>query len=115
MAISFSYMHYEGYLIALIQILMELWSCKLSLIFQIDTFSVPGSKNCEKCCHCHDGLRSKVGADFKGVNLLQMQVQLNEDKDLLQQDKAQISQDLKLFLAPVREKLLQFEQELKER
>jgi hypothetical protein len=44
-----------------------------------------------------------------------MQVQLNDEKDLSQQDKLQISQDLKLFLQPVREKLLQFEQELKDR
>lgn len=44
-----------------------------------------------------------------------MEVQLSEEKDLLQQDKLQIIQDLKLFLQPVREKLLQFEQELKDR
>ncbi|KAK3221188.1 hypothetical protein Dsin_008213 [Dipteronia sinensis] len=46
---------------------------------------------------------------------LQMQVRLSEEKDLLQPDKVQISQDLKLFLSPVREKLVQFEQELKDR
>ncbi|CAK7345865.1 unnamed protein product [Dovyalis caffra] len=52
---------------------------------------------------------------FGELDDLQMQVQLNEEKDLSQQDKQQISQDLKLFLQPVRAKLLQFEQELKDR
>ncbi|KAA3471617.1 Activator of 90 kDa heat shock ATPase [Gossypium australe] len=45
-----------------------------------------------------------------------MAVQLSEEKDFVQQDKQQIIQDLKKsFLQPVREKLLQFEQELKDR
>ena len=44
-----------------------------------------------------------------------MEVQLNDVKDLTEQDKQTISQDLKLFLQPVREKLLQFEQELRDR
>ncbi|TXG61168.1 hypothetical protein EZV62_012531 [Acer yangbiense] len=52
---------------------------------------------------------------FGELDELQMQVQLSEEKDLLQPDKLQISQDLKLFLSPVREKLVQFEQELKDR
>ncbi|WRX34065.1 Activator of Hsp90 ATPase AHSA1-like [Theobroma cacao] len=52
---------------------------------------------------------------FGELDDLQMEVQLSEEKDLLQQDKLQIIQDLKLFLQPVREKLLQFEQELKDR
>lgn len=42
-------------------------------------------------------------------------MRLGEEKDLLHQDKLQISQDLKQFLQPVREKLLQFEEELKDR
>lgn len=42
-------------------------------------------------------------------------MRLNEEKDLTHQDKVKIKQDLKLFLQPVREKLLQFEQELKDR
>ncbi|KAI8571160.1 hypothetical protein RHMOL_Rhmol01G0096900 [Rhododendron molle] len=46
---------------------------------------------------------------------LQFEVRLNEEKDLTHQDKLKISQDLKLFLQPVREKLLQFEQELRDR
>lgn len=46
---------------------------------------------------------------------LQLEVRLNEEKDLTHQDKVKIKQDLKLFLQPVREKLLQFEQELKDR
>ncbi|KAF7153567.1 hypothetical protein RHSIM_Rhsim01G0102500 [Rhododendron simsii] len=47
--------------------------------------------------------------------LTDFEVRLNEEKDLTHQDKLKISQDLKLFLQPVREKLLQFEQELKDR
>ncbi|GMJ01535.1 hypothetical protein like AT5G58110 [Hibiscus trionum] len=53
---------------------------------------------------------------FGELDDLQMEVKLSEEKDFVQQDKRQIIQDLKkLFLQPVREKLLQFEQELKER
>ncbi|KAL6194980.1 PREDICTED: uncharacterized protein LOC101313598 [Fragaria vesca subsp. vesca] len=52
---------------------------------------------------------------FGELDDLQMEVRLGETKDLLHQDKLQISQNLKLFLQPVREKLLQFEQELKDR
>lgn len=44
-----------------------------------------------------------------------MQVRVNEEGDILPQDKIEICNDLKLFLQPVREKLLQFEQELKDR
>ncbi|RVW94068.1 hypothetical protein CK203_038214 [Vitis vinifera] len=47
--------------------------------------------------------------------LPKIEVRLGEEKDLLHQDKLQISQDLKQFLQPVREKLLQFEEELKDR
>ncbi|XWS28193.1 hypothetical protein CRYUN_Cryun25bG0044600 [Craigia yunnanensis] len=52
---------------------------------------------------------------FGELDDLQMEVKLSEEKDFLQQDKLQIIQDLKLFLQPVREKLFQFEQELKDR
>ncbi|XVF69825.1 hypothetical protein PTKIN_Ptkin11bG0112200 [Pterospermum kingtungense] len=52
---------------------------------------------------------------FGELDDLQMEVQLSDEKDILQKDKQQIIQDLKLFLQPVREKLLQFEQELKGR
>ncbi|XP_012473051.1 uncharacterized protein LOC105790157 [Gossypium raimondii] len=53
---------------------------------------------------------------FGELDDLQMAVQLSEEKDFVQQDKQQIIQDLKKrFLQPVREKLLQFEQELKDR
>ncbi|XP_030944591.1 uncharacterized protein LOC115969157 [Quercus lobata] len=52
---------------------------------------------------------------FGELDDLQMEVRLSEEKDLLHQDKLRISQDLKLFLQPVREKMLQFEQELKDR
>ena len=51
---------------------------------------------------------------FGELDDLQMEVKLSEEKDLLHQDKLRVSQDLKLFLQPVREKLLQFELELKE-
>ncbi|XP_057516804.1 uncharacterized protein LOC130798005 [Amaranthus tricolor] len=46
---------------------------------------------------------------------LEVNVKINEGKDLAQQYKQSITQDLKSFLQPVREKLSQFEQELKER
>lgn len=46
---------------------------------------------------------------------LEVTVKINEGKDLQQQDKQGISQDLKSLVQPIREKLLQFEQELKER
>ncbi|KAL8139667.1 hypothetical protein V2J09_005688 [Rumex salicifolius] len=49
------------------------------------------------------------------VDDVQMTVSLSEDKDLKHQDKQSICQDLKQFLQPVREKLLQFEQELRDR
>ncbi|XP_022973883.1 uncharacterized protein LOC111472472 [Cucurbita maxima] len=52
---------------------------------------------------------------FGELDDLQMEVRLSEEKDLLGSDKQQICQDFKRFLQPVREKLLQFEQELKER
>ncbi|XP_011093912.1 uncharacterized protein LOC105173740 [Sesamum indicum] len=46
---------------------------------------------------------------------LQIQVKLSEDKDVAAQDKQRILQDLKSFLHPLKEKLLQFEEELKAR
>ncbi|XP_048134283.1 uncharacterized protein LOC115749624 [Rhodamnia argentea] len=52
---------------------------------------------------------------FGELDDLQMDVRLSEEKDLLQQDKQQICKDLKQFLQPVREKLRQFEEELKYR
>ncbi|KAM7469210.1 hypothetical protein LguiA_007393 [Lonicera macranthoides] len=53
---------------------------------------------------------------FGELDDLQIEVRVSEDKDLLHQHKQQINRDLtKLFLEPLREKLLQFEQELKER
>ncbi|XP_022157075.1 uncharacterized protein LOC111023885 [Momordica charantia] len=52
---------------------------------------------------------------FGELDDLQMEVRLSEEKDLLAEDKLRVCQDLKRFLQPVREQLLQFEQELKER
>ncbi|KAG2691217.1 hypothetical protein I3843_08G000300 [Carya illinoinensis] len=52
---------------------------------------------------------------FGELDDLQMEVRLSEEKDLSHQDKVRICQDLMLFLQPVREKLLQFEQEVKDR
>ncbi|KAL2481900.1 Aha1 N domain-containing protein [Abeliophyllum distichum] len=54
--------------------------------------------------------RTHLGSAWNGIN-----VKLSEDKDLPQEDKQQICRDLKLFLQPLWEKLLQFEQELKGR
>ncbi|KAL0346832.1 UNVERIFIED_CONTAM: hypothetical protein Scaly_1699200 [Sesamum calycinum] len=52
---------------------------------------------------------------FGELDDLQIQVKLNEDKDVAAQDKQRIIQDLKSFLHPLKEKLLQFEEELKAR
>ncbi|CDP14265.1 unnamed protein product [Coffea canephora] len=52
---------------------------------------------------------------FGELDDLQIQVRLSEEKDLQQEDKQRIIKDLKQFLQPVREKLNQFEQELKDR
>lgn len=46
---------------------------------------------------------------------LEVEVNINEGKDLQYQEKQSIRQDLKSFLLPVRGKLLQFEQELRDR
>uniref|UniRef100_A0A7C8ZUP3 Activator of Hsp90 ATPase AHSA1-like N-terminal domain-containing protein n=1 Tax=Opuntia streptacantha TaxID=393608 RepID=A0A7C8ZUP3_OPUST len=46
---------------------------------------------------------------------LEVTVKIDEGKDLQQEDKLSVSQDLKSFVQPIREKLMQFEQELKER
>lgn len=56
-----------------------------------------------------------VYSDCFVFNALQIQVRLSEEKDLLQEDKQRITKDLKQFLQPLREKLIQFEQELKDR
>ena len=52
---------------------------------------------------------------FGELDDLQVEVRLSEARDILHQDKTQMRNDLKLFLQPVREKLLQFEQELRDR
>ncbi|KVI01444.1 Activator of Hsp90 ATPase, N-terminal [Cynara cardunculus var. scolymus] len=46
---------------------------------------------------------------------LQVEVRLNDDKDLVHLDKQRIRQDMKMFVKPLREKFLEFEAELKER
>ncbi|CAK8533842.1 unnamed protein product [Lathyrus sativus] len=52
---------------------------------------------------------------FGELDDLQVEVRLNDASDIAPQDKVEIYNDLKLFLQPIREKLLQFEQELKDR
>ncbi|KAI7739110.1 hypothetical protein M8C21_032590 [Ambrosia artemisiifolia] len=52
---------------------------------------------------------------FGELDDLQAEVRLSEEKDLLHQDKQRILQDMKTFLKPIREKLLEFETELKQR
>ncbi|GJS54506.1 activator of HSP90 ATPase, partial [Tanacetum coccineum] len=52
---------------------------------------------------------------FGELDDLQIEARLTDDKDLLHQDKQRIRQDMKMFLKPIREKLLEFEAELKER
>ncbi|CAN0838979.1 hypothetical protein LINGRAHAP2_LOCUS2449 [Linum grandiflorum] len=46
---------------------------------------------------------------------LQFEVRFNDTKELSQQEKQRINRDVKSFMEPVREKLSQFEQELRER
>ncbi|GFP82153.1 hypothetical protein PHJA_000358600 [Phtheirospermum japonicum] len=52
---------------------------------------------------------------FGELDDLQIEVKLNDNKDIPQVEQKRISQDLKLYLQPLREKLLQFEEELKGR
>ncbi|WOL19802.1 hypothetical protein Cni_G28604 [Canna indica] len=52
---------------------------------------------------------------FGELEDLQIEVRLGEEKDLAGEDKKQICKDLGLFLTPIRQKLSDFEQELKDR
>ncbi|XP_047950153.1 uncharacterized protein LOC125195910 [Salvia hispanica] len=52
---------------------------------------------------------------FGELDDLEIKVKLREDKDVQPQAKQQILKDLKLFLQPLREHLLRFEEELKGR
>ncbi|MFS7918585.1 putative activator of 90kDa heat shock protein ATPase [Helianthus anomalus] len=52
---------------------------------------------------------------FGELDDLQVEVRLNEAKDLLHEDKQRIREDMKKFLKPICQKLLEFEAELKER
>ncbi|KAL5200749.1 hypothetical protein ABZP36_021952 [Zizania latifolia] len=52
---------------------------------------------------------------FGELEDLEVQISLRDDKDLSSENKAQITKDLKSFLAPIREKLCKFEEELKDR
>ncbi|GKB16318.1 activator of HSP90 ATPase, partial [Tanacetum coccineum] len=52
---------------------------------------------------------------FRELDDLQIEAKLTVNKELLHQDKKRIRQDMKMFLKPFREKLLEFEAELKER
>ncbi|XP_042050933.1 uncharacterized protein LOC121796216 [Salvia splendens] len=51
---------------------------------------------------------------FGELDDLEIQVKLREDKDVQPQAKQQILKDLNLFLQPLREHLLRFEEELKD-
>ncbi|KAL9681429.1 hypothetical protein QQ045_013212 [Rhodiola kirilowii] len=59
------------------------------------------------------GLIDVAEFSFGELDDLQIEVKLTDGSDLPNQDKVRINQDLKSFLKPVREKLIQFEQELK--
>ncbi|CAD5181087.1 unnamed protein product [Musa acuminata subsp. malaccensis] len=52
---------------------------------------------------------------FGELEDLQVEVSLSEEKDLAAKDRMQICKDLRTFLIPIREKLMDFEQELKDR
>lgn len=52
---------------------------------------------------------------FGELDDLQIEVRLDAEKDLVPEDKIRIRKDLKMFLQPIREKLIEFEQQLKDR
>ncbi|ONK68077.1 uncharacterized protein A4U43_C05F7180 [Asparagus officinalis] len=52
---------------------------------------------------------------FGELDELQMEARLNDDKDLTAEEKMRIKKDLRSFLIPIRGKLVEFEQELKNR
>lgn len=52
---------------------------------------------------------------FGELDDLQIEIRLSEANGLATEDKMQIRKDLRLFLTPIRERLLKFEQELKDR
>ncbi|CAM8943446.1 unnamed protein product [Rhodiola kirilowii] len=60
-----------------------------------------------------DGHIDVAEFSFGELDDLQIEAKLTDGGDLPNQDKVRINQDLKSFLKPVREKLIQFEQELK--
>ncbi|CAM8930720.1 unnamed protein product [Rhodiola kirilowii] len=60
-----------------------------------------------------DGHIDVAEFSFGELDDLQIEAKLTDDGDLPNQDKVRINQDLKSFLKPVRETLIQFEQELK--
>ncbi|KAJ8500820.1 hypothetical protein OPV22_011372 [Ensete ventricosum] len=52
---------------------------------------------------------------FGELEDLQVEVSLSEEKDLAAEDRMQICKDMRTFLIPIRQKLMGFEQELKDR
>ncbi|KAG9148263.1 hypothetical protein Leryth_012215 [Lithospermum erythrorhizon] len=52
---------------------------------------------------------------FGELDDLQVEVKLSEEKDFTYEEKQRIIKDMKSFLKPLKEKLAQFEQELKDR
>ncbi|XP_010927136.1 uncharacterized protein [Elaeis guineensis] len=52
---------------------------------------------------------------FGELDDLQIEIRLSEEKGLPMEDKMLVCTDLRLFLTPIREQLLKFEQELKDR
>ncbi|CAM8945466.1 unnamed protein product [Rhodiola kirilowii] len=60
-----------------------------------------------------DGHIDVAEFSFGELDDLQIEAKLTDGGDLPNQDKVRINQDLKSFLKPVRETLIQFEQELK--
>ncbi|GJN39288.1 hypothetical protein PR202_gb28397 [Eleusine coracana subsp. coracana] len=52
---------------------------------------------------------------FGELEDLEVNIMINDDKDLSSEDKARICKDLKSFVSPIQEKLQEFEKELKDR
>ncbi|GJM97510.1 hypothetical protein PR202_ga14442 [Eleusine coracana subsp. coracana] len=52
---------------------------------------------------------------FGELEDLEVNIMINDDKDLSSEDKARICKDLKSFVSPIQKKLQEFEKELKDR
>lgn len=85
------------------------------LLPPIEILSCPNKQNLLHSNLFLQLLRAGTFLNTSSCPVLQMEVSLSDGKDITDADKRQINKDLRLFLQPVRERLLKFEQELKDR